>query len=141
MMVTAQHFNTTFTVLAVSVIAVLGGCADGVEVNGKLADLLGVSSAALAAKSAEPKLAARPGLVLPPDASRLPEPGSADDSNTALASVVDPDKKRAATQTERARLHKAYCSGEMNWKERAADPNFRPSSPYGSCSIAADLIK
>ena len=75
----------------------LSGCSDGLELNGKIFDVLGVSQAAQAAKASEPKLAARPGLVLPPDASRLPQPGSGgtDEGGVALASVVDPDAKRA----------------------------------------------
>jgi hypothetical protein len=38
---------------------VLGGCADGVELNGKVFDFLGVSPAALEASRREPKLAER----------------------------------------------------------------------------------
>ena len=121
----------------------LGGCSDGLELNGKIFDLLGVSSAAQAAKSSEPKLAARPGLVLPPDASRLPEPGKggADDSSVALAAVVDPDVKRATDAKERERLHQLYCSGQMNWKERIADKSAQPTSPYGPCGALGDALK
>ena len=113
----------------------LGACAD-TELNGKVFDLMGVSSAAQAAAKAEPKMAVRSGLVLPPDSARLPEPGSAGtDEAAALAAVDDPDQRKIKSAAERARLHKAYCSGEMNWKERVNDKDATPKSPYGPCGL------
>ena len=52
------------------------GCADGIDLNGKVFDWMGVSPAAMEASRREPKMAERAPLVLPPDANRLPEPGS-----------------------------------------------------------------
>ena len=128
---------------AVAVVTLgLGACAD-TELNGKIFDVLGVSSAAQAAAQTEPKMAERTGLVLPPDASRLPEPGSggADDGSTALTQVDDPERRKAAAAAERERLHKAYCSGEMGWKERAADKDYVPKSPYGPCGFVGQALK
>ena len=132
-----------FGLLALALALPLSGCSDGLELNGKIFDALGVSSAAQAAKATEPKLAARPGLVLPPDGSRLPQPGSggSDEGGVALASVVDPDVKRATDAKERERLHALYCSGQMNWKERLNDKNASPTSPYGPCGTLADALK
>lgn len=115
----------------------LSGCGSDTELNGKIFDLMGVSSAAQAASKSEPKMAARTGLVLPPDAARLPEPGSGNDeaATAAIAVVDDPDRKRIMAASERARLHKAYCSGEMNWKEKARDKDYIPKSPYGPCGL------
>ena len=129
--------------LLAAVAAGLGACSDGLELNGKLFDALGVSTAAQNAKSVEPKLASRPGLIIPPDASRLPQPGSggADEGAAALAALSDPDKKRAADAAERERLHAAYCSGQMNWKERVKDPNAPATSPYGPCGMLSDFGK
>jgi hypothetical protein len=85
---------------------------------------------------------ARSGLVLPPDQGRLPEPGTAsDDANAALAAVDDPDRRKQLAAAERARLHKAYCSGELNWKERVNDKDARPTSPYGPCGMLGDALK
>ena len=123
----------------------LGGCADGVELNGKIFDLMGVSPAAQAAAQAkaEPKMANRAGLIPPPDPSRLPEPGSGDTetSAAALAAVDDPDRKKQLAAAERARLHKSYCAGEINWKERIADPSATPTSPYGPCTFIGNALK
>ena len=120
----------------------LAGCADGVELNGKIFDLMGVSPSAQAASKTEPKMASRAGLVLPPDASRLPEPGSGEaEAQATLATVDDPDRKKVLAAAERARLHKAYCSGELNWKETLADPNSRPTSPYGPCTFIGNALK
>ena len=128
--------------LVVSALALgLGGCSDGVELNGKIFDAMGISAAAQAKSNTEPKMPSRAGLVLPPDPSRLPAPGSGETADTALAAVADPDVKKAANAAERARLHKAYCSGEMNWKERVADPSARPTSPYGPCGMLGDALK
>ena len=121
----------------------LGGCLEGTELNGKVFDLLGVSSQAQAAAKTEPKMAPRAGLVLPPDASRLPEPGSggAEAQPTALADLDDPDKKRVMAAAERERLHKAYCRGDMSWKEQLKDPDSLPKSPYGPCGVLGGALQ
>lgn len=117
---------------------VLGGCGggvDGVELNGKVFDWLGVSPSALAASKAEPKMAARAPLVLPPDTQRLPAPGSGQ-APSDFAGFDDPDHRKVAEAKERERLHRAYCSGEMTWKQdtlRAEDLKTN-RSPYGPCS-------
>ncbi len=131
-----------FTAIA-SIVAILGGCGTDTELNGKVFDLMGVSTAAQAANKAEPKLAARSGLILPPDASRLPEPGTGgtEPSATALAAVDDPDRKKVLAAAERARLHKAHCSGELAWKERAQNKDWTPNSPYGPCGALGDAFK
>lgn len=132
--------NVAGIALALCASLVLGGCGE-TELNGKIFDMMGVSAAAQAAAKKEPKMAARSGLVLPPDQNRLPEPGSGDDSGATLASVDDPDTRRALAAAERARLHKAYCSGQLNWKERVADKDAQPKSPYGPCGMLSDAIK
>ena len=131
----------TFAVVAATA-STLGACGTDTELNGKIFDVMGISSAAQAASKTEPKLAARSGLILPPDASRLPEPGtSADPGANALSAVDDPDRKRVMAAAERERLHKAHCSGELAWKERAQNKDWTPKSPYGPCGILGDAIK
>ncbi len=114
----------------------LSGCAsDGLELNGKIFDWMGVSESAQAANKREPKLADRAGLIVPPNLARLPEPGS-EQPQDANFNLNDPDQKRIAAAADREREHKAYCSGEKNWKERALDKNATAArSPYGPCNL------
>jgi len=114
----------------------LSGCVDGIELNGKVFDFLGISPAALEASRREPKLAERAPLVMPPDAKRLPDPGSTASIGEQANWPVDPEQKKLAAAQERERLHLAYCRGDIQWKERALNskdgsgPNL---SPYGPC--------
>jgi hypothetical protein len=139
-------FSRRSAVIAMAVVPAfaLGGCFEGTEVNGKIFDLLGVSSAAQEKSRAEPQMARRVGLVLPPNTQRLPAPGSEDETVVvapAVASLNDPEKVKANAAAERARLHKAYCTGDLSWKDQIKDPNSVPRSPYGSCSSFTDLFK
>jgi hypothetical protein len=114
----------------------LVGCGglDGVELNGKVFDWMGVSEAAQAKNKVEPKLAERSSLVVPPNMARLPEPGSGA-APLETATINDPDKRRAMAAAEREKLHREYCSGERNWKERALNPTADTSrSPFGPCN-------
>jgi hypothetical protein len=116
----------------------LGGCAgvEGVELNGKLFDMLGVSSSAQESKSREPQMAERAPLVVPPNVARLPEPGSGKVSSEDVAALKDPEHRKLAAAKERERLHLAYCRGELQWREKAFDPNVSNKSPYGPCPSA-----
>ncbi|HWE20884.1 MAG TPA: hypothetical protein VG758_27565 [Hyphomicrobiaceae bacterium] len=113
---------------------ILGACMDGLQVEGKLFDLMGVSGSALDAKRRDPKLADRAPLVVPPDTKRLPEPGSGKSPDTNLAALKDPEQTKLANAKERERLHLAYCRGEIQWKERAFDYESGANrSPFGPC--------
>ena len=124
----------------------LSGCGgfDGVELNGKVFDAMGISTASLQNSKKEPRLAERAPLVLPPNAQRLPEPGSdAKDAPDAASQLNDPERKRIAALQERDRLHRQYCTGELTWKERAVGkPGFGAGdalkSPYGACGAFGD---
>jgi hypothetical protein len=113
----------------------LSGCADGVDFNGKVFDMMGISPAAQAARRYEPKLADRAPLVVPPDTNRLPAPGSENAPEPVqTAWPDDPEQRKVREAKERERLHLAYCSGEKQWKERALDKQSgAPRSPYGPC--------
>jgi hypothetical protein len=111
----------------------LSGCADGIALNGKVFDWMGVSPAAQEARTREPKIAERAPLVMPPSANRLPEPGSGAEP-TNIAFPDDPEQRKAREGKERERLHMAYCRGEIQWKERAFSKSSEPPrSPYGPC--------
>jgi hypothetical protein len=111
----------------------LSGCADGIDLNGKIFDVMGVSKSAMDAKRTEPKLAERAPLVMPPNSQRLPEPGSGVEP-TNIAFPDDPEQRKNREAKERERLHLAYCRGEIQWKERALNKDAgAPVSPYGPC--------
>jgi hypothetical protein len=102
----------------------LGGCADGVEVNSRLLDSVGLSTAALSGRGAEPKIAQRAPLVMPPSTQKLPEPGSAPPPPPDVAAngawPKDRDQERVAQAKEKAGQQAQYCR-DGNWKERAMD--------------------
>lgn len=115
----------------------LGSCGgiEGVELNGKVFDWLGVSAASQ--EKAEPKMADRAPLVVPPSVTRLPDPGSGRTNSEDLAALNDPELRKQAAAKERQRLHLAYCSGEIQWKDKAFKPDQVGAnrSPYGTCGI------
>lgn len=122
---------------AVAGTLLLGGCGgvEGIELNGKLFDMLGISEASQ--QKSEPKMADRAPLVLPPNVSRLPDPGSGKGTTADVASLNDPDLRKAAAAKERQRLHEAYCRGEIQWQERVNKPQDvgAHKSPYGPCGV------
>lgn len=138
MMASSRRLTFALSLVGMMGTALLSGCSDGVELNGKIFDVLGVSPAAMEGQKREPKMAARAPLVLPPDVNRLPEPGSAPTATASIAQdpnwPADPEQKKAAAAKERERLHLAYCRGEIQWKERVLNKDeSAPRSPYGPC--------
>jgi hypothetical protein len=138
-----KHVATAMLLVAAMA---LGGCGgvDGIDLNGKVFDLMGISSSALAnASQNDPQLAARAPLVLPPNANRLPQPGS-EQRQDQIVGLDDIEQRKVAEAKERERLHLAYCHGDMSWKETALnkeDINL-PRSPYGPCpSLIGDITK
>jgi hypothetical protein len=123
------------TAAALAATLALGGCGgvDGLDLNGKLFDWMGVSSSALEGNKSEPQMAARAPLVLPPSSDRLPEPG-AEGPKDDLAALRDPELKKAAAAKEREELHLAYCRGEKQWKEKVYNAETVNRSPYGPCT-------
>jgi len=140
------NLRRLLTGVAVGSALLLSACADGLDLNGKLFDMMGVSSSALDAKRAEPKVAERAPLVMPPDVNRLPEPGSerpppapmlaAAQPGSGQAWPDDPEQRKVRQAQERERLHQAYCRGDIQWKEKVLNRESvgAPRSPYGPCS-------
>jgi hypothetical protein len=138
-----MRFQRTSAAAAVGCALLLSACADGIDLNGKLFDTLGISSAAMDAKRTEPKLAERAPLVMPPDVNRLPEPGSGQAPMIAQQSWPDdPVERKAREAQERQRLHEAYCRGEVQWKEKVLNKEAvgAPRSPYGPCSALVGAV-
>lgn len=113
----------------------LSGCGsdggfEGIEVNSKLLDAAGLSGNPF--KKEEPKLGARAPLVLPPNASRLPEPGAEPQAAPAALAAdpawpKDPEKQKLADAEAQKRAHEAQCK-DGNWKERAIKDESGPAA-------------
>lgn len=95
----------------------LAGCSmDDVEFNGGLFNAMGVGQKT---KAAEPKMAARTGLVLPPNLERLPSPGEQPGGAPAdLAAINDPDRANEVSREDLERQQAAYC--EKNYHQAIA---------------------
>jgi hypothetical protein len=123
--------------------AMLGGCADTVEVNSKLLDSIGLSTAALSGRAAEPKMPQRAPLVMPPSTQKLPEPGSSPPPPEVVADAAwpkDKDQEKAAQVKEKARQQAQYCR-DGNWKERAIDNDFGGTQgPQGQCGTIFSVL-
>ena len=111
---------------AVVLAAALAGCGaggfDGIEVNSKLLDAAGLSADSF--KKTEAKTQPRAPLVLPPDTSRLPEPGAAPQvlpaalTSGGTAWPQDPEKKKLTEADAKKAAHEKHCK-DGNWKEKA----------------------
>jgi len=133
--------------LLLGAILALGGCGgvDGVGLNGAVFDWMGISESAMSKKNADPKVAERAPLVLPPNGTAsLPEPGSGRSPEAGDINFPnDPEQKKLADAKKREQEHMAYCRGEKNWQGQALrpdDPNNR-KSPYGPCPSLGNMVK
>lgn len=121
--------------LAVAAAFAMSGCsADDVEFNGGLFNAMGLNNSK--GKSADPKLASRPGLVVPPDLQRLPAPGEQPGSQASdIAAIDDPDKKLQVSQAELEKQQAAYC--EKNYHDALQrgdqDTALAAEGPLGPC--------
>ena len=129
--------------ITISAAALLGGCADGVEINSRLLDSVGLSTAALSARP-EPRLAPRAPLVIPPSTQKLPEPGTAPPPSPDVAAngawPKDKDLERAASAREKEVQQAQYCR-DGNWKERALDNDLGGTQgPQGTCGTIFSVM-
>ncbi len=137
-----RNSTRVLAVLALAPALSLASCGsiDGVQLEGKIFDVLGVSGSG---QRSEPKLADRAPLVVPPNTTKLPEPGSGKTSSEDIAALNDPELKKVAAAKDRERLHLAYCSGDIQWKDSAYDPGKTGAnrSPYGPCPSLLSVDK
>lgn len=136
-----QRRSKTSGIFAISLAGLvaggLGGCADGVELQGGVFDLLGVSGTALTGKKAETqKVAARPGLVLPPNTERLPVPGEDNSVGDTVAWPSDPDQRRKVDRATLERQQKDVCE-KAALEEKARPTGIPASGPLGTCTPSA----
>lgn len=115
-----------------AVLAVSGCGYDGVQLNGKIFDVVGLSGDG--AKPAEPKLAARQPLVVPPGLDSLPPPGSGKVEQPALAEIQDADAKKQVSQSELQKQQDAYCKVNYEDEKIKGDSTVESvSGPLGPC--------
>lgn len=125
-------------ILILSVLPLLafaGGCSmDDVEFNGGLFNAVGLGGNK--EKSAEPKMAQRSALIIPPKVDRIPEPGTPPEAAASdVAALDDPDKKAVTTKADLERQQAEYCKknyedAKAHGQETAADT---AAGPLGSC--------
>jgi hypothetical protein len=103
------RYSTPARILGLAALAAfLGGCGgvDGVELNGKVFDALGINSSS----AEEPKLVARSALIVPPNLERLPQPGAQPAAEAMeVASINDPDKKLEVNEEQLQKQQAEYC--------------------------------
>jgi hypothetical protein len=125
---------TRFAVTALMAVAV-GGCSlDDVELNGGVFDALGVG--ANQPKSAEPKLAARTPLVVPPSTASLPQPGTPAEAAAVdvTAAINDPDRKVVVDKAVLEKQQDEYCRKNYDPARAAGDASAASiEGPLGPC--------
>jgi hypothetical protein len=129
-----RHWKGAMTAGAVAIAALGSGCGiEGVELNGAVFDYLGVSTAAQS-KPREPKVAERPGIVLPPQLDRLPDPEAAPAPGQE-AWPDDPEQRKAVATASLDRQHDEFCRQAL-WKARVeSGPEPPPiTGPKGLCN-------
>lgn len=114
----------------------LSGCGFGdVEFNGAVFEAMGLANNG--GGRSEPKLPPRAGIVLPPDAEKLPEPGSTEmvaAPPPGEAWPVDPEERKVAAAEELEQQHQEFCRDAM-WRARAAGrPDTQVTGPKGPCN-------
>lgn len=96
-------------VLFVGLSASLAGCSPGdVQLEGKVFDALGVNTSSV--ERTAPELKPRSGIVIPPNLSSLPAPGSGAAEAPQLADVQDYDAKRAKPRELLEKEQAEYCA-------------------------------
>lgn len=121
--------------LAVVMAVATGGCSmDDVELNGGVFNALGIG--ANQEKAAEPKLAARTPLVVPPSTQRLPQPGVPPEAAAVdvTAAINDPDRKAAVDKADLQRQQDEYCRKNYDLaKARGDNDAGLAEGPLGPC--------
>ena len=118
--------------LGAALLAVSGCGYDGIQLNGKIFDVVGLNGSG--APQGEPKMRVRQPLVLPPETGALPQPGSGQGGQPSLAEIQDPDRNKKLSQADLQRQQDAYC--KVHYQDaiaRGDDSADAASGPLGSC--------
>lgn len=137
-MATRRFSKMRTGIIAVLASFALSGCGgiDSVELNGGIFDALGVSSKALNASRQEKKVAARPGIVMPPDTNRLPLPGSVPAAAALPQDAswpVGPEDRAKIKQAALKRQHDEFCRKAEQRRTLAGKDAEPEIGPLGSC--------
>jgi hypothetical protein len=119
--------------------SVLSACSPGdVQLNGKIFDALGAVTGT-GAEVKDVKLAARPGIVVPPKFEALPEPGSAPVPDGELAQIVDHDQKKVVDRSALQKAQADYCKVNYEQAKQRGDQTTADLAvgPLGSCRPSA----
>jgi hypothetical protein len=112
----------------------LTGCSDGLELQGGVFDALGVSGTGDKPKLADVKVPARPGLVLPPNQDKLPEPvtGSLAAAPDGEAWPVDPEDRKAQSRADLEKRQADFCDRAL-LDQRMRHETGVVMGPAGNC--------
>ncbi|HYD16249.1 MAG TPA: hypothetical protein VEA77_07605 [Hyphomicrobium sp.] len=112
-------------------LAIAGCSADDVELNGKIFDAVGLNQKT---KAAEPKMAERAPLVMPPNLERVPEPGTPESASADVAALQDPDKVAKTSRAELERQQAEYCKKNYEMAKAHGDNDAdQATGPLGPC--------
>lgn len=115
----------------------LSACGAGdVQLNGKVFDAIGGLVGSNGPK--EVKLAARPGLVPPPNSDSLPAPGSNSVPDGDLSQIADADRSKVVDKAAQQAKQKEYC--RVNYelpKQRGDNTVDTVEGPLGPCRPSA----
>ncbi|MGF1649528.1 MAG: hypothetical protein ACFCUN_03680 [Hyphomicrobiaceae bacterium] len=129
--------RTWAAALAVAPLLLIGGCVDSIELNGGVFDALGVSTRALEANKGEATVEARPGIVMPPDPTRLPPPGSGIETAALPPGAswpVGPEEAERQRQAAIQAQHDAYCAKALAEERLRGQDTSTAEGPLGSCN-------
>ena len=126
------------TLVAAAFGLTMAGCSgDDVAFNGKIFDAVGMGATTHAA---EPKMAARSPVVVPPGLERLPEPGTPATSALAeadLAAINDPEKVERMKKSDLERQQVEYCKENYEMpKLRGKQDLEEVAGPLGPCRVS-----
>lgn len=132
-----KHLTSRLGIAAAASLALaLTGCGDGVELNGKIFDTLGVSSRTQKAEK-EARLDPRSPLVPPPRTDKLPVPG---EENTAhMAWPEDPEIKNKRASLDADKKRQQECANERKFGT-ASDERQGKDDPNRKCGSVLNLI-
>ena len=120
-------------VLLGSAAVILAACSPGdVQLEGKVFDALGVNTSST--QRTAPDLKPRSGIVIPPNLSSLPPPGSGKVDEPQLADVQDYDAKRAKPREVLEKEQAEYCAKHYDMaKAMGNQDDALVEGPLGRC--------
>ena len=120
------------TVLALA----LSGCADGVELNGKIFDAVGIGTNSQKSNR-EARIEPRSPLVPPPRTDKLPVPGEEDTAHMAWPQDPEQKKKQAALDADKKLQQE--CADQKKYGAATEEKQGR-DDPSRKCGSILNLV-